>query len=116
MPFVMNSILFFVHPLKYPLYIQYVRHTLQAEAAKIFQEIAEAYDVLSDKKNRAIYDQYGYEGLREGVGALNDIILGALNDMIQKSNRFGFVVLFLSFFCRSGLQFTFSFVCRVFCY
>ena len=40
----------------------------QAEAAKVFQEIAEAYDVLSDKKNRAIYDQYGYEGLREGVG------------------------------------------------
>lgn len=41
----------------------------QAEASKIFQEIAEAYDVLSDKRNRAIYDQYGYEGLREGVGA-----------------------------------------------
>ncbi|CAN0482591.1 unnamed protein product [Laminaria digitata] len=40
-----------------------------AEAAKVFQEIAEAYDVLSDKKNRAIYDQYGYEGLREGVPA-----------------------------------------------
>eukprot|EP00904_Undaria_pinnatifida_P008570 jgi/Undpi1/4843/HiC_scaffold_19.g08196.m1 len=37
-----------------------------AEASKIFQEIAEAYDVLSDKRNRAIYDQYGYEGLREG--------------------------------------------------
>lgn len=40
----------------------------QVDAAKVFQEIAEAYDVLSDKKNRAIYDQYGYEGLREGVG------------------------------------------------
>lgn len=24
--------------------------------------------MLSDKKNRAIYDQYGAEGLREGVG------------------------------------------------
>lgn len=40
---------------------------MQAEAAKTFQEIGEAYDVLSDKKNRAIYDQYGYEGLRDGV-------------------------------------------------
>eukprot|EP00752_Nemacystus_decipiens_P005839 g5275.t1 len=37
------------------------------EAARTFQEIGEAYDVLSDKKNRAIYDQYGAEGLREGV-------------------------------------------------
>ncbi|CAM9824738.1 unnamed protein product [Ectocarpus fasciculatus] len=37
------------------------------EASKIFQNIGEAYDVLSDKKNRAIYDQYGAEGLREGV-------------------------------------------------
>lgn len=40
----------------------------QTEAARTFQEIGEAYDVLSDKKNRAIYDQYGAEGLREGVG------------------------------------------------
>ena len=34
-----------------------------AEAASTFQLIAEAYDVLIDKEKRAIYDQYGYEGM-----------------------------------------------------
>lgn len=37
------------------------------EASMIFQEIGEAYDVLSDLEKRAIYDQYGYEGLRDGI-------------------------------------------------
>lgn len=37
------------------------------EASKNFQEIGEAYDVLSDLQKRAIYDQYGYEGLRDGI-------------------------------------------------
>ena len=37
------------------------------EAAKKFQDIGEAYDVLSDAERRAIYDQYGYEGLRDGI-------------------------------------------------
>ncbi|KAF9132088.1 hypothetical protein BGW39_000807 [Mortierella sp. 14UC] len=36
------------------------------EAQKKFHDISEAYEVLSDKDKRAIYDQYGEEGLKGG--------------------------------------------------
>mmetsp|Transcript_23798 Transcript_23798/g.29117 ORF Transcript_23798/g.29117 Transcript_23798/m.29117 type:complete len:328 (-) Transcript_23798:183-1166(-) len=36
------------------------------EAENKFKEISEAYDVLSDKKKRQIYDQYGEQGLKGG--------------------------------------------------
>lgn len=35
--------------------------------ATIFALVAEAYDVLSDPLRRAIYDQFGEEGLKNGV-------------------------------------------------
>ncbi|CAK0786642.1 hypothetical protein CVIRNUC_009856 [Coccomyxa viridis] len=35
-------------------------------ATKKFKEVSEAYDVLSDKQKRQIYDQYGEEGLKMG--------------------------------------------------
>lgn len=34
-----------------------------------FKAIGEAYDVLSDSNKRQIYDQYGEEGLKGGMGA-----------------------------------------------
>lgn len=37
------------------------------DAEAKFKDIAEAYDVLSDKSKRDIYDQYGEEGLKGGV-------------------------------------------------
>lgn len=39
----------------------------KAEAEIVFSEISEAYDVLSNAARRAIYDQYGEAGLKEGV-------------------------------------------------
>ncbi|ORX77531.1 DnaJ-domain-containing protein [Anaeromyces robustus] len=38
-------------------------------ATKKFKELAEAYEVLSDKNKRAVYDQFGEEGLKGAPGA-----------------------------------------------
>lgn len=38
------------------------------EADRRFKEISEAYEVLSDKDKRSVYDQYGKEGLNGGGG------------------------------------------------
>ncbi|CAF1019965.1 unnamed protein product [Rotaria magnacalcarata] len=44
-----------------------VKNTNDHNALTKFNDLAEAYDVLSDHKRRAIYDQYGDEGLKNGV-------------------------------------------------
>lgn len=40
----------------------------QKEAEKRFKEISEAYEILSDKKKRDVYDKYGKEGLSRQKG------------------------------------------------
>ncbi|XP_063964753.1 dnaJ homolog subfamily B member 6-like isoform X2 [Lytechinus pictus] len=38
------------------------------EAERRFKEIAEAYEILSDKKKRDVYDRYGLDGLKQQSG------------------------------------------------
>lgn len=40
------------------------------DAEEKFKEVAEAYEILSDKKKRDIYDQYGEEGLKGDSGGM----------------------------------------------
>src|SRR5690348_977217 len=39
------------------------------EAEEKFKEAANAYQILSDDDQRAVYDRFGFDGLRRGGGA-----------------------------------------------
>lgn len=42
--------------------------TLFSDTSSQFKELAHAYEVLSDPEKREIYDQYGEDALKEGMG------------------------------------------------
>ncbi|MFO7306600.1 MAG: molecular chaperone DnaJ [Gammaproteobacteria bacterium] len=73
------------------------RNPNDQEAEEKFKEAKEAYEVLTDPQRRAIYDQYGHEGLdaRSGVGgfsaadAFNDIFGDVFGDIFGAGRRGG---------------------------
>ena len=63
------------------------------EAEEKFKEISEAYEVLSDPEKRAIYDNYGYSGLRSsGYKGFEDIgdIFKTFSDIFEEFFGFTF--------------------------
>jgi len=43
------------------------QRNVENEAEVKFKQVAEAYDILSNRQRRALYDQFGEEGLKNGV-------------------------------------------------
>jgi DnaJ family protein B protein 6 len=62
----------------------------QKEAEKKFKEISEAYEVLSDKKKRDIYDRYGKEGLNRSNNSQNNSRSGGRGGHNQHNFDFEF--------------------------
>lgn len=58
-------------------------------AEEKFKEVAEAYEVLSDKKKRDIFDRYGEEGLKGSNGEYeNEIAVNADTNRVISLNRY----------------------------
>lgn len=62
------------------------------EAEDCFKEAAEAYEVLSDREKRNIYDRYGFEGLKgtgySGFSGFEDIF-SSFGDIFEEAFGFG---------------------------
>ena len=79
-------------------------HPNDKEAEERFKEASEAYEVLSDPKKKAAYDQYGFAGV-DGMGGAGN---GYQNVYRDFSDIFGgaggFSDIFSSFFGGGGSQ------------
>jgi molecular chaperone DnaJ len=53
------------------------------EAEERFKEMASAYEILSDRERRAIYDRYGHEGLRSGGFESRVTGFGGIGDIFE---------------------------------
>lgn len=68
-------------------------------AEEKFKEVAEAYEVLSDRKKRDIYDKYGEEGLKGNKG-LNSFVFHFYSVCLFRiSVRFRLILIFRFFVC-----------------
>ena len=52
-------------------------------SADRFKQVAEAYEVLSDRQRRETYDRFGHAGLRRGGFAPTDFDLGDISDLFS---------------------------------
>jgi len=55
----------------------------EPDAADRFKQVAEAYEVLSDRQRRDTYDRYGHAGLRRGGFAPTEFDLGDISDLFS---------------------------------
>jgi len=55
----------------------------EPDAADRFKQVAEAYEVLSDRQRRETYDRFGHAGLRSGGFAPTEFDLGDISDLFS---------------------------------
>lgn len=71
------------------------------EAKRVFTLIGEAYDVLSDPLRRAVFDQYGEEGLKRGVPTADSYIPPYhYHGDPMVTYRYCFLFIFIHFKCK----------------
>jgi molecular chaperone DnaJ len=58
------------------------------EAEKKFKKISEAYEVLSDENKRRIYDQYGADAVKNGMGGMGGSAGGGFSSMEEALHTF----------------------------